>query len=108
MRKSTYDIVLRETYILLIYSHRIMKKTTTMMLAIMSAIIATGLAVSPTLATPVFAQSASTSSSATDFGSAASSASGSFAFGDSSASSGAGEDVTCDAGAGFSFCDARR
>jgi hypothetical protein len=107
MGKGTYHIVLRETYILLIYSHRTMKKTT-MMLAIISAIVATGLAVSPTLATPVFAQSASSTGAATDDGSAGSS--GSFQSGfHSSSSSGAGEDVTCQGfQGGGSRCDAIR
>jgi outer membrane lipoprotein SlyB len=82
-------------------------KKTTMMLAIMSAIIATGLAVSPTLATPVFAQSASTSGASTDFGSATSSSSAR-PFGSSSSSSGAGEDVFCAGVFGETFCDARR
>ncbi len=83
-------------------------KKTTMVLAIVSAIVATGLAVSTQLATPVFAQSASSTGAATDFGSAASGASGAFFFGDSSSSSAAGEDARASAGGGFSEAEARR
>jgi hypothetical protein len=107
MGKGTYHIVLRETYILLIYSHRTMKKTT-MMLAIISAIVATGLAVSPTLATPVFAQGAATSGAATSSGSAASSASANQFFGDGSSTSAAGEDASCSGQDSNTRCDAIR
>jgi hypothetical protein len=77
-----------------------MKKVTiAMLVALFGAAIAV-LGATPHIA---FAQSASTSASATDSGSAASGAGGNFPFGTSGAASAAGEDVDA-AGGDFATC----
>jgi hypothetical protein len=106
MEKSTYDIVLRETYILLIYSHRTMKKTIKTV-AILSAVLAIGTAMSVLTSTQTAsAQSVSVgsaSSSAPRTGAAVAADSDSAA-GASTAGSGTGRCIA-DAFFDFALCD---
>ena len=80
------------------------------MLAVLSAVLAIGTALSAYAPTVAFAQSGSSTGAATDFGSAGSSSAANFFNGGSTSSSAAGQDVYC-ASSGYyveSICEAIR
>jgi hypothetical protein len=84
-------------------------KTITLLAAMSAVAVAAVLA--SALAMPLqsaFAQSASSTGAATDFGSAGSAATANFFTGESSSSSAAGGEVKCFSGFGFSACRASR